>query len=894
MAYLPTTEYVVATGTLTEDGLAMWGCVPVSHATLPPCLSAPVRDPRALNDLHELKMAMACCHSLTKVEGELSGDPLDLEMFKATGWVLEEPDVPETANYDMLTPTVVRPSRNTNINVDDYHLPLEVDIILQNQFVSSLPLPYLPLEVGIILQNQFVSSLARASVATRTAGEDVVRVYCKGSPDSLHQYCKPETAASRYLPQIIRPTGWGATDTPFADTGSPDRRQNQFVSSLARASVKTVPANLNSVLSQYAEKGYRVIALASRVMEVTYKQLMKMTREEMECELTFLGLVILENKLKPATAAVIKELKDADIHVVMITGDNIHTAISVATECGILARGERVVRLSAQPPRTVRAHCTLHAPRAPCAPTARCTRSVHTCSPRRAPERTAPAHRARPLHAARGQYTHAARVVRLSAQPPRTVRAHCTLHAVTPAHRARPLHAARGQYTHAARVVRLSAQPPRTVRAHCTLHAVPIGKPSELRAASSVDSGLVSEWSGSASASGSGVGDTSRPPNYKVAMTGDTWKILREHYPSLVPRIIARGAVFARMTSEQKQQLIVEYQALGYYVGMCGDGANDCGALRAAHTGISLSELESSVAAPFTAADPDIVCVTRVLREGRAALTTSFGIFKFMVAASLTEFLSVALLYYFDSNLADFQFLFIDVALVVNFAALFGKTEAFRGKLCKIPPLTSLLGLVPLLSLFVQMALVAVGQYLSYYAISRFPWYNRHTFEGDEAYECYENYAIYVVSMFQYVILAIVFSHGSPYRRSVITNKQMMISVAIMTGICIYLTVAPAEWLARFMELKMPQDSLMCYIVLAIAAVNLALALFFERFVIQFMMEERQMIPRFLKERVVRKTPHLMIKRQLSDSDYLNCEDVISYEQETATVTDSSSSEKDR
>lgn len=58
----------------------MWGCVPVSHATLPPCLSAPVRDPRALNDLHELKMGMACCHSLTKVEGELSGDPLDLEV----------------------------------------------------------------------------------------------------------------------------------------------------------------------------------------------------------------------------------------------------------------------------------------------------------------------------------------------------------------------------------------------------------------------------------------------------------------------------------------------------------------------------------------------------------------------------------------------------------------------------------------------------------------------------------------------------------------------------------------------------------------------------------------------------------------------------------------------
>jgi cation-transporting ATPase 13A3/4/5 len=67
--------------------------------------------------------------------------------------------------------------------------------------------------------------------------------------------------------------------------------------------------------------------------DYNYRKVMNASRDKVECNLKFLGLLIMENKLKSQTTGVIEILKDCNIRTVMATGDNVLTAISVARQC---------------------------------------------------------------------------------------------------------------------------------------------------------------------------------------------------------------------------------------------------------------------------------------------------------------------------------------------------------------------------------------------------------------------------------------------------------------------------------------------------------------------------------------------------------------------------------
>ena len=111
----------------------------------------------------------------------------------------------------------------------------------------------------------------------------------------------------------------------------------------------TLPADFHLILDSYTEKGYRVIALATKLLPAnkSYIKIKRMNTSEVENDLEFLGLIVLENRIKKETKPVIKQLQNAKLRTIMVTGDHIQTAVSVAKECKMIPSKSQVIFVTA-------------------------------------------------------------------------------------------------------------------------------------------------------------------------------------------------------------------------------------------------------------------------------------------------------------------------------------------------------------------------------------------------------------------------------------------------------------------------------------------------------------------------------------------------------------------
>uniref|UniRef100_A0A8C0MS00 ATPase cation transporting 13A2 n=1 Tax=Canis lupus familiaris TaxID=9615 RepID=A0A8C0MS00_CANLF len=460
-----------------------------------------------------------------------------------------------------------------------------------------------PVPVSILNRFPFSSALQRMNVVVAWPGAAQPEAYVKGSPELVAGLCNPET----------------------------------------------VPADFAQMLQSYTAAGYRVVALASKPLPIvpSLEAAQQLSRDAVERELTLLGLLVMRNLLKPQTTPVIQALRRTRIRTVMVTGDNLQTAVTVAQGCGMVGPQERLVIIHATPP-----------------------------------ERGQPA----------------------------------------------------------------------------SLELLPLESPAAVNGAKDPDQ----------AASYTMEPD---PRSSHLALSGSTFGVLMKHFPKLLPKILVQGTVFARMAPEQKTELVCELQKLQYCVGMCGDGANDCGALKAADVGISLSQAEASVVSPFTSSTASIECVPMVIREGRCSLDTSFSVFKYMALYSLTQFISVLILYTINTNLGDVQFLAIDLVITTTVAVLMSRTGPALA-LGRARPPGALLSVPVLSSLLLHVVLVAGVQLGGYFLTVAQPWFVplNKTVPAPDNLPNYENTVVFSLSGFQYLILAAAVSKGAPFRRPLYTN----------------------------------------------------------------------------------------------------------------------------
>ncbi|XP_055343716.1 polyamine-transporting ATPase 13A3-like [Paramacrobiotus metropolitanus] len=510
----------------------------------------------------------------------------------------------------------------------------------------------------------------------------------------------------------------------------------------------TVPADALSRLEGFSSQGFRVIALAWRVLDgMDINNVGKLTRGVAEHDLRFVGFIVFENRIKSDTPSTISELEKANIRTVMLTGDNMHTAIAVAGKCGIV-------------------------------------RASETLSIVQGDEKF--------------------------------------------------------------------------------INYIPVEQ------VTSDKNGSHKEAKHSDMDPFGGSGE-----HQVLAVSGEMLEIVKTYHSHLLPQIMLRTAVFARVSPLEKQYVVEQFQGAGYQVGMCGDGANDCGALRAAHAGISLSDSEAAAAAPFTSTNPSIHCVVRVLREGRCALVTFFGIFFLMATYSMCQFISVVLLYWIEQTLTDMEFLYEDLfeltvlAIVIGCALPYNRltADSVPSSLKSFPSLFSLIGHV-LLLLAAQIVAFKVAPLvpcnpngttivcpqvkadaasdatttpapvlnLTALAVNLTSGNSTDNATAPAEVGCsYEGYAVWTVGILQIVVLSFIFARGPPFRRPFWRNYLHVILAVGMVVFDLVCMLGPDRNLAYGIQMDAPPPEYIGYrfIFLAIVIIWAILAAAFEMLIVE-------------------------------------------------------------
>ncbi|ORX52830.1 HAD-like protein [Hesseltinella vesiculosa] len=281
----------------------------------------------------------------------------------------------------------------------------------------------------------------------------------------------------------------------------------------------------------------------------------------------------------------------------------------------------------------------------------------------------------------------------------------------------------------------------------------------------------------------------------ELAVTGPAFGALVEQ--GRMRPLLFSTRIFARMTPVDKMvcvELIMERAVTA----MCGDGGNDCGALRTAHVGMAMSEAEASVVSPFSTPRRSVQACVDLLIQGRAGLATSFASYKYFTMYSQTMVTVKFFTFYYTMSFSQWNFILIDAFITILCSFAVTQSQAAK-RLSTHRPTARILGAEVLLSVVGQIFINAwflVGAYIWLYTRDDFfrcrEWDSRATdpskwwLLGDS----FEADILTFITLYQFVNAGFLFNYGYLFRQSWYRNYLLLAIWTLFTTIVSYWELA--------------------------------------------------------------------------------------------------------
>ena len=312
--------------------------------------------------------------------------------------------------------------------------------------------------------------------------------------------------------------------------------------------------------------------------------------------------------------------------------------------------------------------------------------------------------------------------------------------------------------------------------------------------------------------------------------------------------------LFCRVSPSQKDDIIKNMIKSGRNPSMCGDGANDVGALKRATIGIALLNIEETKtqkkqqfnilsfdddttiksgdvtsAAPFTSKSSSIRCVKNIMIQGRCTLVVSFQMYKILALNCLLSAYSLSVLALRGVKYSEYQALYMGFAIAIFFLML-SRGQPLK-KLNPNKPPTTIFTKEAIISILGQ-AVVNLGCMIGiiYYTSIVDPVaYGEVKSLDDEFTPTMMNTIMFLHSLVNQTITLVVNYTGEPFMENMSKNSTLLKMVWGIVLACLIIVFDVYPPLNEMLELlPLPEDMTYKCSLVGIMFANFILCYLFE------------------------------------------------------------------